>query len=771
MPLRSVIPSMFHRRLLLLLGLVVVCIGVLLGQAYRLAVVAHADMLREAESRLINESWTPTVRGRILDRKGRVLAKDEASYDVLVDYRVITEEWVYSQAARLARRNHSGAWPTLDTAAREQLISKELPAFTEQLRAMWTELALALGTTTEELEARRAEIRETVQASAATVWARWLEERREELARERETQAEVELADVAKPLGVQREAHLVAQGLSDRAAFEVRRLATIYPGLRVEQGGRRAYPLQTLDVVVDPSSFPAPARPAVVGGTGGAEGSAAGQGGGTVAPIHVRVQGVATHILGWMRELQREDLDRRRRENPSTGDIDPAGYFTGDLVGGQGAEAAFEPILRGSRGRIVEHLDTGTTEVIEPSPGRDVALTIDAHLQARVQAVMDPAVGLAVVQPWQASTSETQLQTLPIGTALHGAAVVLDVDSAEVLALVTTPSFTREQLADNPDSVWKDPLNLPWVNRAIGKPYPPGSIVKPLILSAAVSAGVFALDRAVDCTGHLYPEKPEQFRCWVFKQFGRTHNDYLGRGLVADEAIAVSCNIFFYTLGRELGPERIGQWYRAFGVGEAPAWGLGPEFAGTAGARERPLEVGEATLMGIGQGPIAWTPLHAASAYATLARGGVHIKPRLSRDERPVARDLKLDPRAVDAAMHGLHRSANDTQLGTGEHLSYPPATGLAQEKIFNLPGVSVWGKTGTAEAPAIMIDPDGAGPLGRQVARDGDHSWFVVLAGPENKPPRYAIAVIMEYAGSGARVSGPIANQVLHALRAEGYL
>jgi cell division protein FtsI/penicillin-binding protein 2 len=83
-----------------------------------------------------------------------------------------------------------------------------------------------------------------------------------------------------------------------------------------------------------------------------------------------------------------------------------------------------------------------------------------------------------------------------------------------------------------------------------------------------------------------------------------------------------------------------------------------------------------------------------------------------------------------------------------------------------------VWGKTGTADASPLVHDPDGPeGPQPRRKVRDGDHSWFVVLVGREGGPPRYAIAVLMEYAGSGGKVSGPICNQIIHALIAEGYL
>jgi cell division protein FtsI/penicillin-binding protein 2 len=133
-----------------------------------------------------------------------------------------------------------------------------------------------------------------------------------------------------------------------------------------------------------------------------------------------------------------------------------------------------------------------------------------------------------------------------------------------------------------------------------------------------------------------------------------------------------------------------------------------------------------------------------------------------------------LDTAAIGDALEGLRGSVNDPR-GTGHHLTFEVmgAGGpeQAREPIFNARGVSVWGKTGTADAPALVADPDGEGPEAPRVLRDGDHSWFVVLAGPEGGRPLYSIAVMMEYAGSGGKVSGPIANQVVHALVAEGYL
>lgn len=747
MAAKRLIQSMFLRRLWILTILTVVLCVVLAGQTWRLTVVQGSDLLRIAESRLVADEWTPTIRGRILDRKGRVLAQDEASFDILVNYPVITGEVAYTRAARKARRQDIERWRKLGRRDREELIRQFLPDEEIELRSMWVELAEALGVPYEDIEARRSEIKAEVQRTCMTVWERWLEERREELNRDREVNADVSLSDVMRPLAVQREPHVIASGVSEELGYAVRRVADRYAGVRVQPSGRRTYPFESADVALDRSALPAPLR--VQDGP----------------PAIIHVEGVATHIVGWMRGLQTEDVRNRPRYDTVTGELDRGAYFEGDIVGATGIEASQERALRGLRGRRTIQRDTDeSAEEIPPLRGSDIPLTLDISLQARVQAIMDPAFGLAIVQPWHHGR---QRAPLPDGTPLYGAAVVLEIDSGEILAMVSTPTFTRAQLQTDAAAIYIDPVRAAWVNKAIAKPYPPGSIVKPLILNAAVAQRVYRVDEPIDCTGHLYPNQPNMLRCWIYKQYGSTHTGLMGRGLLGEEAIGVSCNIFFYTLGQRLGVDGLAKWFRRFGVGVPFGLGVGDEYLGAVAATSERLSPGHAALMGIGQGPIAWTPLHAADAFATLARGGLRLIPRVLRDVPPRADDIHFDPAASDVAIRGLRASTQST-YGTGRMLSYGDG---ATEPIFTcLDRFDVVGKTGTAEAPRIFGDVS-EGDSEREVLREGDHSWFVVMVGEKGGRPRYVISVIMEYAGSGGRVSGPIANQIILALEQEGYL
>jgi cell division protein FtsI/penicillin-binding protein 2 len=854
--IQAIVPSMFHRRLLLLLVLIVLALTPLSLRLTSLTLGKGLGLREDAERRLVRRAWTPTVRGSILDRRGRVLAQDRPSYDVAVDYSVITGDWVQRQAYLAARHAAGARWGDMSAAQHEDSVARYRPAFVMHLDRGWDELARRLNITREDLDKRRDQvIAEIASKQEHNTLVLLKSELAHQIGLEREEIDEIwkgaggdtpgggdsaerfdllaqrvvtasgekgrkldaaSLKSIVKharqPIAEVKLPQVLMARVSDTVGFACRVLADqqvevlvddesgrgpggkelptgggsgdgsllsaasqfslsadVMPGLLVMDGGDRDYPVETVSVPVDMSTLPSPLR--------------------RDGLRNIVVEGLAAHVLGRIRDQVHKEDPQRREEflradretwqaamgeslsNDSRYDPlkDRGGYRDGDRVGDTGVEASQESVLRGLRGVQTSRLDTGDRVFMQAVRGKDVTLTLDIMLQARVQAAMSPTLGLAVVQEWQRSATQLLPVGAPaIGQPLNGAAVVLDIDSGDILAMVSMPSYTREQARQAPETVYQDPMNVPFLNRAIAKPYPPGSIVKPLILNGAVQRGNFTLDQRIACTGYLFPNQPNMYRCWIYKQHnGMTHSSRYGHDLSGSDAIMASCNIFFFTMGKRLGPEGIIGTYREFGVGDRFNLGVGQEFAGTLGKSSEGSGVGQsdAIQMGIGQGPVSWTPLHAAAAYATLARGGIKIMPRLIVGQpRPEPVDLNLNPAAVAEALDGLNRAVNDHE-GTGNHLTIDDH----EEPIFNAPGVKIWGKTGTAAASPLMGDPDGEGPRGREILEAGDHSWFVILVG--NDRPRYVISVVTDFGGSGGKVSGPIANQIIYALMAEGYL
>lgn len=774
--------SMFHRRIALLLGLCVVPVALIWTQLIRLTMLEGPRLRDEAESKLIVTQWAPTTRGRILDRKGRVLAQDRPSWDVALNYSVISGQWAESQAARAARGAYRDTWSELGPGQRNALIERFKGPFEAHVDAAWDRLAEQAGATREALldEAHLAETR--VESMVEHLNKIKLDQEKQDLlerGREITTEIEAELEATIEKQRIREQVigHPIMRGVDDELAFGLMSLAdqmttlelpgvrepvevALIPGLSVVGSSKREYPFASVVVDVDTTTLPKPLA--------------------TEGHASVGVDGVATHVLGWMGSRANVNDETRRHERIRSdpafaarvllGDDDLGAYRAGDPAPRAGVEWSQEHLLRGLRGLRVTNLETGVDDVTQAVPGADIRLTIDAMLQARIQAAMDPSLGLAAYQHWHAPSPDP----ISFGEPFYGAAVVIEVDTGEVLALVTTPSFTRQQLADDPDAIFKEPITAPAVNKAVQKPYPPGSIAKAIVISEAISRGKLGLHERIECTGHLLPNREDILRCWIWRErySFNTHTSVLGHHPDATEALMVSCNIFSYTVGRRLGPEGIANVYRDFGVETDLDLGIGRVYKGAIGRAGdgSDLTISDATMMGMGQGPVAWTPLHAAAALATLAQGGFWIEPRLVDDGRsPEVRDIELDPRAVGAALKGLYNVVNDSAHGTGHSINYGGVYGRGE--IFNAPGVDVWGKTGTAEAPVLKHDPDGEGPEPEVVLRANDHSWFAALVAPEGERPRYAICVLMEHAGSGGRVSGPIANQIIHSLIAEGYL
>ncbi|MFG0258546.1 MAG: penicillin-binding transpeptidase domain-containing protein [Phycisphaerales bacterium JB043] len=738
--------SMFQRRVTLLFVLLALAMCVVSVQLVRLTVVEGTSRRLDAHRPLTRERWVETTRGAIRDRKGRVLAEDRPSFDVLVEYPMVTGAWVYEQAAREARQEHAEEWAKLDVAQRDALIERYAPIYHDRLHRFWDAIAELSSTPRADLEQRRARIMSRVSRAAITVWERRRLERLEEWTREKESAQEITLRDVARPIREEREPHVILRDVSDEIAFAMRRLSEEFDGLQVRDGQKRHYPFESVEVEVDRSLLPSPIRDERI--------------------QTVLVEGVATHTLGWMRDrVFAEDVKRRPRIDPETGELDRGHYRTGDSIGAWGIEEAFESTLRGLRGVDRTRRDTGETVREEPVGGADVDLTLDIMLQARVQASLNPDVGLARVQGWHENT------TISLGGRLGVGIVVLEIGSGDILASASGPTFTRSMVRNESERVFEDPILAPWVDRALGRAYAPASIVKPLILCESIAQGVTTTSRMIACNGHYLENRTDILRCWIWRErYGMlTHSMQLEGPLSAHDAIARSCQIYFYTLGQELNPGRMAHLYRKLGVETGLRIGL-PISSGVLGTGTGPsLQMSDAIMMATGQGPLGWTPLHAANAHATLARGGVLVEPRIvSSIEQSSDRVRTMDwsREAIDKAMLGMELAVRD-QFGTSHHLTIDGVF----EPIFHDDHLRIIGKTGTGQASPSVHDADGDGPLPAQIVRRGDHAWTVALVGPPGGAIEYAIACVVEHGGSGGRVAGPIVNMAIRALIDEGYL
>lgn len=761
---------MFERRLLMLAAVAIGLAAVMGLRAAHLTIgPGHSDRKQAAENKLRVPDLIPTIRGRIVDRRGRVLATDEPGWDVMVDYSVIVGAWAYDQGRRAARKAIGERWNELSRSRRDRLAQEHAKVYERQVAEMWHTLAAVGKVSMDDIERRRNSIRRRVQVMAAYLWEHWRERRMQELGEP------VAIADVARPIAEQRQAHSVLRDISDRQRIVIQgfiaeaeheqimyeqarrrddgpvedhRALGIWRQVHLKRPRQRRYPHETLDVSIDRTTMPTPLR--------------------SDEPKKIEVEGVGLHVIGLMRDAWADDINAR----PFDRQDDLGGYLDGDRMGSVGIEATAEQMLRGVRGWTIRHLDTGKIERQEPIAGRDVTITLDIQLQAYVQALMEPETGLMQVQPWHRKPDTPGPE---VGTPLNGSAVVLDIETGHVLAAVSMPSMPWRLLRDEPSVVYDNKVDMPYLNRVVARPYQPGSTIKPLILCAATSAGVYALDDHIICRGYLDPGHPNRYRCWIFKVYRSQHGP-----LPPNEAIARSCNVFFYTLGRRMGSRRLVPWLSSFGLGSPTHCGLPGESGGDlpdmarANERNAPgFTQADAIFMGIGQGPVRWTPLQAADAYATIARDGQRISPTFLMDTSVdptgnsdrIRKDLHINPAAIDQAILGLYGVVNES-FGTGRVIGQ-----LNREPIFNVENVTIYGKSGTAQAVPhrVGIDDDGDGFPDRYgpIVKQGDHAWFIAMIKPKGaRKPTHLIVVVVEYAGSGGQVAGPIVNQIIHGLQ-----
>jgi penicillin-binding protein 2 len=722
--LRTLIPRMFHRRLLLLFGVMASATVVLGGRLIFLAGFQGDEHLLEAENALERRTLTKMVRGKILDRRGRILARERACWNIVVDYDVITGRRAQRLASSDVRRHHRPEYLTWDPPKLEAVTAEYRRDYEAHDRQIWEAIMRWGDIDADELRRRRSVIQRRIHLIRAA--------RLERAAgrRERELGEPVSLREVSEPIAEEVEPHTILRDVTPAArnAFSKLRIRLIQNAKRLRSRRKISPGVKVVDATIRDYPFRQKAK---------------------VAADSEFVGDPEAGLIGRMREnIWKTDIDESQGGRPfrrRDGTTDLGGYLPGDRIGIGGIEQAEEARLRGLWGQKIIRKDTNDESRTAPQDGEDVHLTLDIELQRRIQNILEPTT---------ASQKEpvTEKGAPRLTKALAGAIVIMEVDTGEVLALGSAPTVAYRNWAKKYDPAKVKYIQYPGLNRAVGAIYPPGSTVKPIVYAIATSQGVIPPHRHIDCTGYLLPGHPTKYRCWKYKMYKGMHGP-----VGPDEALARSCNIYFYKLGQMLGGDRLAAGYRAWGFGSLTNIGVGREEKGLVADRPEDLKKWDAILMGIGQGKIAVTPLQLAAAHATLARGGEYLSPLLVAERRPEQKawTLQVPPKSIELALKGM-----------SESLTYGTAKRV---KIMKMEGLKLRAKTGTAQAPD-MIEVDAKGR--KHVLKKGDHSWFVChVQRSGERRAAYVIVAVVEYGGSGGKVAGPVVNQVLHALKAEGYL
>ncbi|MBF9030541.1 penicillin-binding protein 2 [Rhodobacterales bacterium HKCCE3408] len=436
------------------------------------------------------------------------------------------------------------------------------------------------------------------------------------------------------------------------------------------------------------------------------------------------------HVVGYVRDVPETYLER-------TGDTDPVLRIPDFQVGLLNIEEGLEPALRGragirrvevnAAGRIMRELNR-----VEPAKGADLQLTIDAGLQ---------------------NYTEARLAGESAG------AVILDCQSGEILALASAPTFdpnifVRPLSSSTYGALLNDPYR-PLANKATQGLYPPGSTYKMVVALAALEGGHIDTEETVHCGGYTELGN-RRFHCWRRGGHGR---------LALLDAIAQSCDVFFYELAQRVGIEAISAMARRLGCGvahelplSAVAAGLAPTMDWKRANRGEDWLVGDTLNASIGQGYVLTSPLQLAVMTSRIASGR-EISPSIVKsvdgvdqvNAEPPA--LDIPPDFLDAVRTGMYRVSN-TNRGTAYGSRVVEAS------------YAIAGKTGTSQVRNITAAERAAGVTSNEDLpwERRDHALFVGFAPYD--APRYACSVVVEHGGGGAAVAAPIARDLL--LRAQ---
>ncbi len=441
---------------------------------------------------------------------------------------------------------------------------------------------------------------------------------------------------------------------------------------------------------------------------------------------------MAAHVMGYVGEINRSQLDQ----------MESGAYQQGDLTGKEGLESIYEPVLRGEKGHKEVEVDVSGRELRvlrkrDPLSGDNLVLTLDARIQ---------------------KTLETMMTGTP-EKPVSGSAVLMKVQTGEILAVASKPSFDGNLFATGiSQEDWKALIQdkrHPLQNRFISGQYPPGSTFKIVTALAGLEEGIITPETEVYCPGH-YRLGRGTYRCWKRAGHGSVN---------LHDALVQSCDVFFYTIGHQLGIDTLAQYANKLGLGRPTGLGLSGEKPGLIPTQQwKKKKKNEAWLAGetisasIGQGFNLVTPLQQALMTATVANGGILLKPHLvKRIEEASGRVREIfDPEIVGRVnarpenmelIRDALRGVVNEDRGTG--------------RVARMDNIVVSGKTGTAQVVHLRVteDTEDDEEIPYQFR---DHAWFVAFA-PYEKP-EVAVAVLVEHGGHGGSAAAPLAKKLMEA-------
>ena len=451
----------------------------------------------------------------------------------------------------------------------------------------------------------------------------------------------------------------------------------------------------------------------------------------------------AGQILGYLGEVSEDELDQHKM---------------GDLIGRGGLEQEYDSAMQGTDGRLVVSVyrtdrrpqlrtdilgrayvgvDSYGRELeqefrVDPEAGGSIFTTLDIGLQARCEEILEDARAI-------------------------GAIAVLNADTGAVLTLASTPSYdpsvfvthgrTRER-AEALEGALK-----PMRSRAYQEAYAPGSVFKVMTAVAALEAGVIDENASFYCPGHFRLDGVQHvWHCW--KRSGH------GNISVVD-ALAFSCDVFFYNVGLALGVDRINEWAAEFGLGGPTGIDLPREVSGLVPSRDwweqvqrprhpdQPWEwrwyPGKTINLAIGQGEATTTPLQNAMMMAAIVNGGQRPRPFINVSMGQELSEDFISERTIELVHRGMRRCVDKD----------PPApTGTGN--LAKIPGMTILGKTGSAQVVSLQkhekYEEEEDIPYHLR-----DHAWFV--AGVLDREPRIALCVLVEHGHHGSSTAAPLAK------------